>query len=61
MRAIIIRFEGSHAICMRQDLSIIDLERITIPMAAEEGDALNIEESSITIEKQMANVIIDLW
>jgi len=72
VRAIIIEYKATHAICVKEDLSIIDLKRINIPVEAEEGDILNIEGSSITIEKQISkekciqvdnldNVIIDLW
>lgn len=53
MKAIIIRFKGPNAICVKEDISMIQIKRINIPIGAKEGDMLNIEESSITIESKM--------
>jgi Protein of unknown function (DUF3006). len=53
MKAIIIRFKEPNAICVKEDIGIICIKRINIPIQAKEGDVLNIEESSITIESKM--------
>lgn len=55
MKATIIRFEGPYAICMKEDNSIVDIKRFNIPKEAEDGDILNIEGSTITIERQGTN------
>lgn len=54
MRAKIIRFEGTYAICTKEDKGIVNIKRFDIPIQAEEGDVLNITDSSITIENKMA-------
>lgn len=54
MRAKIIRFEGPYAVCMKDDNSIVDIKRINIPRESREGDILNIGNSPIAIEKQIA-------
>lgn len=69
MRVTIIRFEGSYAICMKEDNCIVDIKRINIPVEAEEGDILKVGDSSVTIEKKVSkekyihvdDIIIDQW
>lgn len=61
MRITIIRFEESYAVCKKEDGNVMHIGRINIPMEAEEGDRLNIEDSFITVEKRIADVTIDLW
>jgi Protein of unknown function (DUF3006). len=53
MKAKIIRFEGPYAICMKEDNSIVDIKRFNVPIQAEEGDVLNITDSSITVENKV--------
>lgn len=52
MKVIIDRFEGIYAVCEKEDNTMIDLKRIDIPKDAKEGDVLNIEDDSITIDEE---------
>ncbi len=52
MKVIIDRFEGIYAVCEKEDNSMIDIKRIDIPKDAREGDVLNIEDDSITIDEE---------
>jgi hypothetical protein len=68
LKATIIRFEGPYAICITEDNCIADIKRFKIPMEAEEGDILNIEDPSVTVENQtqeeyihVDDVILDWW
>ena len=46
------RFEGIYAVCEKEDRTMIDIKRINIPKSAKEGDILNVEGNSITINKE---------
>jgi hypothetical protein len=52
MKVIIDRFEGIYAVCEKEDNTMIDIKRIDIPKDAREGDVLNIEDDSITIDEE---------
>ncbi len=49
MNAIIIRFEGSSAICRKETNSLINIKRTLIPSAAKEGDVLEIIGDKVSI------------
>lgn len=59
MRAIIDRFEGSHAICEKEDLTMINIGRNLIPIEAKEGDVLiiNISIDLDTTDKRKNQII----
>lgn len=69
MKVIIDRFEGPYAVCEQADKTMIDIKRIKIPMNAKEGDVLDIQEDTITVDieetKKRKNAIEslaeDLW
>lgn len=48
MKAVIIRFEDSTAICRKEDKSIFKLKKGLLPPDTKEGDILEIFGSSIT-------------
>lgn len=50
MQVAIDRFEGKYAVCEKDDRTMINVEIKDIPKGAKEGDVLNIEGSSITID-----------
>lgn len=52
MKVVIDRFEGIYAVCEKEDTTMLDIKRIDIPKAAKEGDVLNIEGDSITIDEE---------
>lgn len=52
MKVTIIRFEGPYAICIKEDNCVVDIIRSNLPMEAEEGDILNIDDYTSTIENQ---------
>lgn len=51
MKVIIDRFEGTLAVCEKENREMIHIERIKIPSSAKEGDILLIEQGSILIDK----------
>lgn len=63
------RFEGIYAVCEKEDRTMIDIKRINIPKSAKEGDILNVEGNSITINeeeterrrKEIEDLSKDLW
>lgn len=69
MRVIIDRFEGTYAVCEKEDRKMINIERVKIPTEAREGDMLLIEEDSIVIDKagtekrksDIQKLMDDLW
>jgi len=69
MKIIIDRFEGSYAVCEKEDRTMINIERIDVPFQAKEGDVLSIDRNLITIdieetEKRRQNIeklTEDLW
>ncbi|MEL7596664.1 MAG: DUF3006 domain-containing protein [Clostridiaceae bacterium] len=52
MKVVIDRFEDIYAVCEKEDTTMIDIKRIDIPKDAKEGDVLNIEGDSITIDEE---------
>ncbi|MBW9149054.1 DUF3006 domain-containing protein [Clostridium sp. CM028] len=50
MKIIIDRFEGLYAVCEKEDRTMIDIKRITLPSQAKEGDVLIINNNTITID-----------
>lgn len=50
MKVIIDRFEGSHAVCQKEDRAMIDISKDKIPSGAKEGYLLNIDNDVITID-----------
>lgn len=48
MNAIVIRFEGSSAICRKESRAIFEIRRGLLPLGTEEGDVLEIFGSSIS-------------
>ncbi|MBV7272506.1 DUF3006 domain-containing protein [Clostridium thailandense] len=52
MKATIIKFEGICAICKTEDLSVIAIRKVNLPIEALEGDLLNIDTDTITIENK---------
>lgn len=69
MKVIIDRFEGSYAICEKNDKTMIDIKKINIPQNAQEGDILKIKGNSIIIDKNatknrrenLEKLTKDLW
>lgn len=48
MNAVVIRFEGSSAICRKESKTIFEIQRGLLPLGTEEGDVLEIFGSSIS-------------
>jgi hypothetical protein len=69
MKVIIDRFEGSYAVCEKEDRQMIDIERGALPAEAKEGDVLDIEGDRIVIDndetikrrKRIEELTRDLW
>jgi hypothetical protein len=69
MNVIIDRFEEKYAICQREDYSMVNIDRKTIPSDAKEGDVLNIKGDCISIDieetkkkkNEIKKLIKDLW
>ncbi|MBW9146613.1 DUF3006 domain-containing protein [Clostridium sp. CM027] len=69
MKIIIDRFEGLYAVCEKEDRTMIDIKRITLPSQAKEGDVLIINNNTITIDinetekrrKEIQKLTEDLW
>lgn len=69
MKVIIDRFEGKYAVCEREDLEIINIERDKIPQEAKEGDVLIIQADKITIyrdgteqrRRRIEKLMDELW
>ena len=69
MKMIIDRFEGLYAVCEKEDRTMIDIKRITLPYQAKEGDVLIINSNTITIDinetekrrKEIQKLTEDLW
>jgi hypothetical protein len=69
MKVIIDRFEGSYAVCEKEDRQMIDIERGALPPEAKEGDVLDIEGDRIVIDndetikrrKRIEELTRDLW
>lgn len=69
MKVVIDRFEGSFAVCEKEDRTIINIKKETIPSNSKEGDVLNIIGNEITIDinetekrkKEIDELTKDLW
>jgi len=69
MRVVIDRFEGSYAVCEKEDRAMMEIEVINLPEGAVEGDVLNIANEKITIDisetksrkKKIAKLTKDMW
>ncbi|MCB2295460.1 DUF3006 domain-containing protein [Clostridium algoriphilum] len=69
MKVIIDRFEGLYAVCEKEDRTMIDVKRITLPSEAKVGDVLSIDTNMITIDinetekrhKEIEKLTEDLW
>lgn len=49
MKVIIDRFEGDYAICEKDDKSIIDIKKDSLPVGAKAGDVLIIKEDKTVV------------
>jgi Protein of unknown function (DUF3006). len=69
MKVIIDRFEGDFAVCEKENREMMDIKRNTLPKEAKEGDVLNIEGNTITVDavetekrkKLIEALTRDLW
>lgn len=50
MKIVVDRFEGRYAVCEKEDGTIINIEKAKLPKEVKEGDVLNIEGKSISID-----------
>lgn len=69
MKVIIDRFEGEYAVCEKENLEMIDIEKHKLPLGAKEGDVLIFSEGSIKIDEietrnrkeKIQNLMDSLW
>ncbi|MCR1934931.1 DUF3006 domain-containing protein [Clostridium tepidum] len=69
MKGIIDRFEGNFAVVELEDKKMININKNILPKKAKEGDVINIEEDSITLNKkegkklkrEIDEIIEDMW
>ncbi|MCB2310621.1 DUF3006 domain-containing protein [Clostridium tagluense] len=69
MKVIIDRFEGSYAVCEKENRAMINVPKDKIPSGAKEGDVLNITNDMITIDveetekrqREIEKLTEDLW
>ncbi|MCB2356913.1 DUF3006 domain-containing protein [Clostridium estertheticum] len=69
MKVIINRFEGSYAVCEKEDKTMMDIKSIDLPFEAKEGDLLVLANNMIIIdieetEKRHRDIQVlteDLW
>lgn len=69
MNVVIDRFEGNYAVCEKEDMTIINIERFLIPEKAKEGDVLVIDGEIIRIDiietqkrkNDIKKLVEDLW
>ena len=69
MEVIIDRFEGSYAVCEKEDRTMMDIPKDKIPSGAKEGEVLSINNDMITIDiketekkrKEIEKLTEDLW
>lgn len=52
MKVIIDRFEGKFAVCQKEDMSMINIEKSRLQDGAREGDVLIINNEGISIDKE---------
>lgn len=69
MKVVIDRFEGSFAVCEKEDRTILNIKKEYIPEGAKEGDVLDIQGDKISIDtketekrkKEIEELAKDLW
>ncbi|MBU3171326.1 DUF3006 domain-containing protein [Clostridium estertheticum] len=69
MNVVIDRFEGSYAVCEKEDRTMMDISKDKVPSGAKEGDILNIIDDVITIDiketekkqREIEKLTEDLW
>lgn len=69
MKVVIDRFEGRFAVCEKDDRTMMNIEKSKIPAKAAEGDVLDIEEGTVTLDveetarrkKEIEKLADDLW
>lgn len=69
MKVVIDRFEGRFVVCEKDDRTMMNIERNKIPAKAAEGDVLDIEEGTVTLDveetvrrkKEIEKLADDLW
>ena len=69
MKVVIDRFEGKYAVCEKEDRTMINIERVSIPEDAKEGDVINISQHGINIDleetckrkREIEELTKDLW
>ena len=69
MKIIIDRFEGTYAVCEKEDRTMMDIKRSNLPSEAKEGDLLSIDNNIITIDikgterrlRDIEKLTEDLW
>lgn len=69
MKLIIDRFEGSYAVCEKEDRSVTNIERSKLPESAKEGDVLILKDGKFTVDeaetaarrKSIRKKMEDLW
>lgn len=69
MRLIVDRFEGNFAVCEKEDGTMIDIKRDTLPEGVKEGDILIVEGDTITVDEEatlerkerIEKLMDDLW
>ena len=69
MKVVIDRFEGDYAVCEKEDRTMMDVLRSSIPAQSKEGDVLNMEDGVITIDteetdkrrKMIEELTKDIW
>jgi hypothetical protein len=69
MNVIIDKFEGSYAVCEKEDRTMINISKDKIPHGAKNGDILNIINDVITIDvdetekrqREIEKLTKDLW
>lgn len=49
MDVIVDRFEGKYAVCEKEDKTMINIEKLKLPVGVKEGDVLIIKSSGISI------------
>jgi hypothetical protein len=69
MKVAVDKFEGDFVICRKEDHSILNINRRDVPIEAKEGDVLNIDGDTVTIDivetskrKEMARLLaVNVW
>lgn len=69
MKLIVDRFEGDFVICEKEDGTMVDLKRDTLPEGVNEGDILFVEDDNIIVDEKstlerkerIKKLMDDLW